>query len=109
MGFYSVIILETNNDGDDVNNDDDNRDDDDDEGDDVNDDNDGEDDDEWEGLGAVKRASCLFPHCLRFYPQRTPTQRLSVVAFVWKILVFFSFAMQKNPIFQLHFQCFPWY
>ena len=70
MGFYSVIILNTNNYDDDINNDDVNNNDDY-EGDDVNDDNDGEDDDEWEGLGAVKRASCLFPHCLRFYRQRT--------------------------------------
>ena len=51
----------------------------DDDDDDVDDDDnvDGDDDvDEWAGLGAVKRASCLFPHCLRFYPQC-----LSVFAF----------------------------
>ena len=30
-----------------------------------------DDDDVKAGLGAVKRASCLFPHCLRFYRQRT--------------------------------------
>ena len=35
---------------------------------DDDDDVDGDDDDEWAGREAVKRSSCLFPHCLRFYP-----------------------------------------
>ena len=53
--------------------DDDDDNDDDDDGDDDGDDDDDDDgdDDEWAGLGAVKRASCLFPPCLRFSRQRT--------------------------------------
>ena len=54
------------------------KDDEDDDNDDDDDDVDEDDDDEWGGLGAVKRASCLFPPCLRFYRQRTLTQCLNV-------------------------------
>ena len=73
--------------------DNDGNDDDSDDGDgDDNDDNDGDNDDEWEGLGAVKPDSCLFPPCLRFYPQRTLTQCFSGFAFVLTILIFVAFS-----------------
>ena len=66
---YKTIVVGDDDDGDDNDDNDDDHDGDDD------DDDDG-DDDEWAGLGAVKRASCLFPPCLRFSRQRTQCWKL---------------------------------